>query len=350
MEVPDAESANNVMVKVLGEYNHVLIYAFADSENHTVKERLLFFLRQRYERLGGQSAIDKVIAGYDDLCCNNSDTADHFLPRIFPKCKRAFLKDVWHAVDVVKRETTGADHPLHDAFVRGLWNAILKWEFDSTSTALEHFRTFNPDGKKYRNRETAQEAMSKLSRYRDAIYNYISSNTSKMASDVWDLYQGTKDLDTKQKLQAQLNGEGYRPFFKKAIRNHQYGAEAAVQNLMDHIKKGCLSDPLQPREMSYRASNKYHSDEGPPLLRRRRGTNAVEIENRYGEDDATGGVSRQRSSLTHKKYLLHVSDHNLKCDRNTSHITGRAVRPRDWYIKEALQKDLTNLTTTMYND
>ena len=87
MNVPDAAAGNNCMVKILGEYNHVLTYAFAAAENNTVKERLLYYLRRRYLRIGGRDAVDQVVAGYDDLCCNNGDPQSHFLPRLFDNCK-----------------------------------------------------------------------------------------------------------------------------------------------------------------------------------------------------------------------------------------------------------------------
>ncbi|CAB9531141.1 hypothetical protein SEMRO_3274_G346120.1 [Seminavis robusta] len=318
MNLSDAEAANNVLVKVLGEYGHVLIYAFTETENHEVKERLLYFLKQRYLRIGGQAAVDEVIAGYDDLCCNNSDPSLHFLPKLFPNCQRAFLKDVWHAIDIVKRETAGADHPLHEAFFGGLWGAILKWEEQSAWQTLQHFRSAHPEGKKYSSEEAAREAMFKLKRYKDAIFNFIPQDTSKMSDDVWKLYEATKKLDEENRAKALLCQEGYRPFFKKAIRNHQCGGEQAIINLLEHIQKGCLSDPLQPRDMSYRASDKPHTDGGPPLLRRLRGTNIVE--------STISSVITE--SLTSLELLL-----DLEIGLSGKHC-----------------KDLTNLTATMFDD
>jgi len=100
MDSPYAEESNNVQLKILGEYGHILTYAHCGSERNEAKERLLFYLKRRM-RWNGHS-VEDVIAAYDDTCCQNQDDpTDHFLPLIFPSCWRAPLKDAWHGVQVV---------------------------------------------------------------------------------------------------------------------------------------------------------------------------------------------------------------------------------------------------------
>lgn len=107
MDTPDAEDPNNALVKILGECNHVLTFAFCGAEGNMVKERLCWCLRLRCLRLGGPEALCKMVAGCDDLCCNNGDPKKHWLTALFPKCVRGFIKDMWHAVEQVKRERPG---------------------------------------------------------------------------------------------------------------------------------------------------------------------------------------------------------------------------------------------------
>jgi len=146
MDTPDAEEANNVQLKILGEYGHIISFACCEGERNLVKERLLFFLRLRMLRNNHDPR--KVIAAYDDTCCQNlKDPANHFLPLLFQSCSRAPLKDVWHGVQVIARQTAGFGHPLHDAFISGLWDLILKWDKESQDEALEHYMQHNENGK-----------------------------------------------------------------------------------------------------------------------------------------------------------------------------------------------------------
>jgi hypothetical protein len=57
-----------------------------------------------------------------------------------------------------------------------------------------------------------------------------------------------------------------------------------------------------------------------------------------GAKASVDGVTRQRSSLTHKKMLLFAHAHNLKSDANIAHITGKPARSRDWFVQEALSQ------------
>ena len=92
MNLPDAMGENKVLVVVAGEYGHIVSYAFCDSERDKVIERLFYFLRKWMERLAGPEAVNNVIAVYSDTCCNNSDPNEHWLPLIFPNCKRALRR------------------------------------------------------------------------------------------------------------------------------------------------------------------------------------------------------------------------------------------------------------------
>ena len=286
------------------------------------------------------------------MCCNSGDPQKHFLRLLFPGCKPAFLKDVWHGIEIVKRETAGFAHQLHEGFVQELWHSILKWEATSEAAAYAHFKTYHKDGKLYNTKEAAMEAMYKIPRYKESIYNFIDiKDRERTAKRIEKVYETTKAMDLQYAAEAKAEGRAYKHFFQRAIPSmKQAGTEAAINNLLEHIRKGCFADPLPPFEMSYKASNKPHKDGGPPLLKRRRGPNTVELDNLHSNRRSVGYASRQRSSLTHKRLLLYVSEHNLMCDRNIEHITGKKARPRDWYTREALQEDMGQLTGGLFDD
>jgi hypothetical protein len=62
MDLASTEEENNCQVKIHGEYNHIVSFAQCGAESNHVKERLLYFLREKMMRLGGQEAVDAVLA------------------------------------------------------------------------------------------------------------------------------------------------------------------------------------------------------------------------------------------------------------------------------------------------
>jgi hypothetical protein len=191
--------------------------------------------------------------------------------------------------------------------------------------------------------ECGREQLRKYKRYKNAIYNYIPINSSMleaMAKEVQELYKGCKGKDVEEGQKAQYSRQNYRYYFKKEIPGHQYGADCAIKNFESHLRKGCLCDPLPCRQMSYLASDKIPQDGGPPKLKRRRGTNVVENNNKYGTRATVDHVSCQLSTLTHKKIMMFTHEFNLKCDANIEHITKKKARTRDWFLQEALSKEV----------
>jgi hypothetical protein len=110
-----------------------------------------------------RTAVDVVIAMYDDTCCQNStNPSDHFLPQLSPNCKRAPLKDVFHPhVKGIFDQTKGFGHLLHTAYAAGIWDIVLLWEKKSEDAALNHFMKHHEDGKKIKSPEHAREELQK---------------------------------------------------------------------------------------------------------------------------------------------------------------------------------------------
>jgi hypothetical protein len=148
-----------------------------------------------------------------------------------------------------------------------------------------------------------------------------------MAKEVEELYKRCEGKDVEEGQKAQYSCQNYCYCFKREIPGHQYGADGTVKNFVSYLQKGCLCDPLPCHDMSYLASNKNPQDGGPPKLKCLRGRSVVELNNKYGAHDATvDHVSYQRSSLTHKQFMMFAHEFNLKCDANIEHITKR--RPK----------------------
>jgi hypothetical protein len=57
MDAIDTEDPNDACIKLVGEYSHLCTYAFSESENDAVIQQLLYFVKKRILRLGGEAAF-----------------------------------------------------------------------------------------------------------------------------------------------------------------------------------------------------------------------------------------------------------------------------------------------------
>ena len=80
MNLTDAEAPNKCLTVVMGEFGHILSFAFSESESDTVTARLFYFIKKRIERLSSTQAVLEVKAVYSNTCCNNGDPTKHWLP------------------------------------------------------------------------------------------------------------------------------------------------------------------------------------------------------------------------------------------------------------------------------
>ena len=349
MNMTDAAGENKCLYVVMGEYGHIVSFAFCDSERDMVAQRLFYFLKKRMLRLKGPEAVDKVIAVYSDTCCNNADPEQHWLLHFFPNCKRAPIKDVWHGIDLVSRSTVGPHHPLYDGFKSGLWNALLKWDKQSVDRALNSYLATDPQGKTFKgNRLLAKDEMFKSKPWRKRMKSFISdAQKDATANEVIDVYLKTVKLDKEARLAEQIKHNNYLSLFTKTVAiTGSLGTKDAIDNFVEHIRKGCFSDPLPCHLMSYPASDRAPADGGPPTYNSRRGTNKVEAINRTGKNASVDRATRQTAELTHDRYMVFVAQHNLATDARIAHLTGLKARPRDWFLREALNADLETLTRT----
>jgi hypothetical protein len=107
----EQSSGKNTCLNVVwGEYGHVLSWAFDSSENAECFQRLNFYLRKRCEILG--ESPKNVRAAFSDTCCQGlKNPEDHWITDIWPGCKRAPHKDIFHAL----KKISGATQPHHES-------------------------------------------------------------------------------------------------------------------------------------------------------------------------------------------------------------------------------------------
>ena len=246
----------------------------------------------------------------------------------------------------------GSSHLLHDAFKKELWNAVLKWTQASINAALDCFMKRDPVGKLSKSKSVAFDEMFKSKQWRKRMKNFIPAGSEKqMANDIAQIYLQTKKADNDCAAKAREDGHAYQSLFTKTTPNtNTLGTKEAVDHFIQHILKGCFSDPLPPDQMSYPTTRDPPKDGGPFVYNRKRGTNIVESGNKTGRIATLSEATRQRSELSHKRYLIFVSLHNLMIDAKIAHLTGKNARPRDWFIREALSSGLTRLTRTVFDD
>lgn len=188
--------------------------------------------------------------------------------------------------------------------------------------------------------------------WRKRVYNYISKDDRQATINKMEaIREATRKLDREGYEKEKSEGRSYQWFWKLAVPTmDQIGTEAAFDNLISHIRKGCFADPLSVKSMSYPAHGRKITDGTPRPLFRRRGTNIVETDNQHSEEAVTGSVKRQRSKLTDMKLLLYVTEHNLKCDAKVEHIFSRPPLPRLWFIRRAIEEDLEDFTRTPFGE
>jgi hypothetical protein len=143
-----------------------------------------------------------IIAACDDTCCQQlEDPAEHFITLLFKSHPRVPLKDIWHGVQVVSRQTAGFGHILHDSFIGGLWEIVLKWDKDSSDNALDHYMKWCCS------KEVAHVEMMKNECYKSSIDNYITGdNIAEQVCRIKDLYIDTKVEDLQLEHQAKQKG------------------------------------------------------------------------------------------------------------------------------------------------
>jgi len=339
---PEAEEKLNACAIVWGEYGHMLSFAFAESEQNAVYQRLHYYIRKRCERLGGEAEVAKVQYGYSDVCCEglNRPEHDHWFQKVWPGAMHWPLKDLLHGQMGITRETIGADHDLHRPFIRALADATMKYdEAGKTAAAKRYIK----DKKSNLTVELAKEQVMKSRSYRKTILNGIPGK-EELVEAVKSAFTKIHDEDERRALEAAINNKGYRRYFKKEIKDVQIGAKKALENSIKHAEKGCCSDPLPMNEMSVCIDPENPESEKIRL----RSTSGGESNNK-AINRLVDNIGIQGALLAYMKFLLRAFSWNLAKDLRLCKILGLdEPRTLEWYLHQALQKHCISYSKIKY--
>ena len=89
-------------------------------------------------------------------------------------------------------------------------------------------------------------------------------------------YDATKIADARLRVESEAQERGYLSYFRRSVPGVRRGTDLELQNMLEHIRKGCYSDPLPPKEMSVAVN----SDDDFPDYERMRATSQGESFNR----------------------------------------------------------------------
>ncbi|CAB9496316.1 hypothetical protein SEMRO_4_G002920.1 [Seminavis robusta] len=289
---------------VYGQYGYLMTWGFSGPENDECFQRLLWHLRKRCERLG-QEHVDAVRASYSDTCCQGlQDPTTHWITKIFPNCKRAPHKDLFHA----GKKLTDATQPLHElspVFNQLVTSSLLKFDQSSVNHVVKYYLK---NTKQNLALELAREQMMKLKVWRNKVKNYAPPR-DKVETDLREAYATIETEDFKLKHAKSLEGEGYLPLLLSAKRGVRLGTENELKNLLLHVKKGCCEDPFPLEDINVAVDPHDNFTD----FVRDRGTSQGESFHRL-LNQLVNELTIQGAELGHKKLWLRGTRFNLAKD------------------------------------
>jgi hypothetical protein len=135
---PFAEEEINALCIVFGQHGHILSWAFAESEQGQVYQRLSYFLRKRCDRLGKS---DEVLFAVSDVCCEGlRNPKDHWIVSMWPNIERAPYKDLMHGQKKIFDATRGHSHELHRQFTADVRDSCMLWDRASQEHVFELYK------------------------------------------------------------------------------------------------------------------------------------------------------------------------------------------------------------------
>jgi hypothetical protein len=147
-----------------------------------------------------------------------------------------------------------------------------------------------------------------------------------------------KDLELKQ--EAELRQEGYRSYILKPVRGVRRGTEKEIQNMLEHIDKGCAEFPLSMDEMNVAIDpDDAYSDQ-----LRMQGTSTGESFNKQ-INRLVKFIGQQGADRADARMWLRVGRYNLQKDATLAKVLKiRQPRTFEWYLHELLLGWMPNLS------
>ncbi len=153
-----------------------------------------------------------------------------------------------------------------------------------------------------------------------------------------------EEEDATLAAEAMFQHKGYQSYILKPIPTVRRGTKMEIENMCRHIRKGCYSYPLPPREMSICINPE---DEYSDLIRiasTSQGESANKEINRLGAD-----IARQGAERAHERIWLRVHRFNIDKDGRLQKVL-KIEEPRTlrWYLHEALFEENPQVFAPLY--
>jgi hypothetical protein len=312
---------------VWGQYGHIMTWAFDGSENDVCFQRLHWFLKKRCERIDPQH-VAAVRFAYSDVCCQGAkDPTDHWIVKIWSSCKRAPYKDAFHC----SQKIVGSTQPHHE--LRDLFRQLVSQSFLQYDAASQRHvaRLFLKKSKQKNSLEVAQDRVLMHAQYKKKIKNYAPSK-EEVESALEEAYRRLEVADQEKREEAMLRGDGYLPCILSHKKGVRLGSRKELDNMLEHVRKGCCEDPLEIDEMNVALDP---NEEFPDYIRLR-GTSQGESSNRL-INKLTNEITHQTAETADKRLWLRVTRYNLEKDKALQKLLGlKKVRTMEWYLHQAV--------------
>jgi hypothetical protein len=284
MDDPETDEKIDCLLFLRGEWGNILGAYYMDEDTSENAQRALFIYRRRVRKLFGPRALNAVIAGYTDTCCEGmTDPTDHWFAKMFPNVKWAPYKDTHHAMKLVtdSPSTHGGGHALHRGFCRGIRDVLYELHEERVSKCIDAYMLENP---RMINRALARDLVKNDKNYKQRIPNAVRGAADKnVAIEARALLQQAKVGDEDGEKKALAQGEYYPRYVKGDGPDGTYGTHKQMENFLAHHGKGCYDDPLPIEQMFYKTAppkSGVKKNTKPPVIHKLRGTNVVERGNR----------------------------------------------------------------------
>ena len=312
---------------VWGQYDHILTWAFDGAENDECFQRLHWFLKKRCQRINERHVTD-VRYAYSDVCCQGAkDPTNHWITKIWENVKRAPYKDAFHCSQKIVGATQ-PHHELRETFRTLVSQAFLQYDEDSQRHVA---RLFQKESKQKLSLEVAQDRVLTKEKYRKKIKNYAPGKEVVEAA-LEEAYRRLEKADQNKKEEAMLRGDGYMPFLLSHKKNVRLGTRRELDNMLEHVRKGCCEDPVGVDEINVAMDP---TQDYPDYIRLR-GTSQGESSNRL-INKLTNEISHQTAETADKRLWLRVTRYNLEKDKTLQKLLGlRQVRTLEWYLHHAV--------------
>ena len=266
-----------------------------------------------------------------------NDPSSHWITQFWDSVDRAPGCDIFHLQKHVTESTRGTGSELHIPFASTISNACLKYDRASQNHIFSLYDKEENKGKLVK--EVAIVQMMANKKYKRKVKSFAASR-NEMKASISDAFNKTQTKDLQLKEEALLRKDGYRSYLLKPVRGHCCGTEKEIQNMFEHIKKGCVEFPLSVDEMNVAIDP---ADPYSDQLRMQ-GTSTAESFNKQLNRlvKFIGRQSAEQADIM--RMWLRVGRYNLQKDAKLAKVLEiKEPRSFEWFLHELLLGRIPNL-------